>query len=121
MGDHNMAVVDGRNIPLVDLKEVFELAKILNSSVENNQQVLEKNGQNSAKSLKAKDELVVLVKMGNEMGGIIVDSILSEQEIIVKPFSSVLKNIKSFSGSTILGNGKVVLILDVVNILKNIK
>jgi two-component system chemotaxis sensor kinase CheA len=121
MGDHNMAVVDGRNIPLIDLKEVFQLAEILADKMDKT--VLEKASAPNAreKGKKDKESLVVLVKMGTEMGGILVDKILSEQEIIVKPFSSVLKNIKSFSGSTILGNGRVVLILDVMNILKKAK
>lgn len=121
MADHNMAVVDGRNVPLVDLKDVFQMAEVLSGDKDVAKNPIEDIKEDVELSTKGKDALVVLVKKGTEIGGIVVDSIVSEQEIIVKPFSSVLKNIKSFSGSTILGNGKVVLILDVVNLLKKIK
>jgi two-component system, chemotaxis family, sensor kinase CheA len=63
---------------------------------------------------------VVLTKISNQMMGLIVDELLREQEIIVKPFSSVLKQSKGFSGVTILGNGQTVPILDIEGVLANL-
>jgi two-component system chemotaxis sensor kinase CheA len=45
--------------------------------------------------------------------GLVVDSVLSQQDILVKPVSETLKGLKGISGATILGDGQVVLVLDV--------
>jgi two-component system chemotaxis sensor kinase CheA len=44
--------------------------------------------------------------------GLVVDSLADPEEIVVKPLSSVLKQIGLFSGATVLGNGEMALILD---------
>ncbi|MDM8549163.1 chemotaxis protein CheW [Desulfobacterales bacterium HSG2] len=61
---------------------------------------------------------ILVVKHGTSRFGLIVDSIESTEEIVVKPLPRYLKKMKSFSGVSILGNGKVSLILDVAGILK---
>ncbi|HEX4577567.1 MAG TPA: chemotaxis protein CheA [Edaphobacter sp.] len=45
--------------------------------------------------------------------GLVVDDLMSPEEIVVKPLSLVLREIGSFSGATVLGNGTLALILDV--------
>jgi len=45
--------------------------------------------------------------------GLVVDSVLSQQDIMVKPLSETLKGLRGISGATILGDGQVVLVLDV--------
>ena len=55
---------------------------------------------------------VVVCKNGNQNLGIIVSAISDSEEIVVKPLSGHLKNIRFFSGNTILGDGRVILILD---------
>jgi two-component system chemotaxis sensor kinase CheA len=45
--------------------------------------------------------------------GLVVDSVLRQQDILVKPLSETLKGLKGVSGATILGDGQVVLVLDV--------
>jgi len=44
---------------------------------------------------------------------LVVDSVLRQQDILVKPISDTLKSVKGISGATILGDGQVVLVLDV--------
>jgi len=44
---------------------------------------------------------------------LVVDSVLRQQDILVKPLSETLKGLKGISGATILGDGQVVLVLDV--------
>ncbi len=61
---------------------------------------------------------ILVIKHGSSRFGIIADSIESTEEIVVKPLPRYLKKIKCFSGVTILGNGKVSLILDVAGILR---
>lgn len=60
------------------------------------------------------DELtVVVVKKGDRQAGLIVNDLIGQQEIVIKPLGRFLSNIKYLAGATILGNGKISLILDV--------
>ena len=63
------------------------------------------------------DFSVVIVEGRTKSIGLVVDSVLGEQDIVVKPLGSFIKKVKGIAGATILGDGRVVLILDVVNIL----
>jgi two-component system, chemotaxis family, sensor kinase CheA len=55
---------------------------------------------------------VVVTQVGNQIFGAIVDSVFHTEEIVIKPMSSKLRNIAVFSGTTILGDGSVIMILD---------
>ena len=59
--------------------------------------------------------IVVLQADGHQFG-LVVDGIHDSKDIVVKPLGKHLKGITAFSGATILGDGKVALILDVVGI-----
>jgi two-component system chemotaxis sensor kinase CheA len=62
----------------------------------------------------SQDELfVVIVHMGEHRAGIIVDTLIGQQEIVIKSMGKLLAGIKVIAGATILGNGQVALILDV--------
>jgi two-component system, chemotaxis family, sensor kinase CheA len=50
--------------------------------------------------------------------GLAVDSVLRQQDILVKPLNGVLKGIRGISGATILGDGQVVLVIDVGQFVK---
>lgn len=60
-----------------------------------------------------KELLVVIVKKGERLAGMIVDELIGQQEIVIKSIGKYIKNHKIISGATILGNGEVALILDV--------
>lgn len=60
----------------------------------------------------ASDIFVVVLKVGNNRYGLIVNDILDLEEIVVKPLSSYLKECKCYSGATIMGDGRVAMILD---------
>src|SRR5262249_22307659 len=62
---------------------------------------------------------VAVVKVGMQRLGLIVDALLNTEEIVVKPMHSVLKSLRCFSGGTILGDGRVALILDVEGIARH--
>lgn len=61
---------------------------------------------------------VVIVHMGNQRAGIIVDTLIGQQEIVIKSLGKLLAGIKVIAGATILGNGQVALILDVGSIIQ---
>lgn len=58
------------------------------------------------------EAFIVVSQVGNYTFGIIVDKIYDAEEIVVKPVSSLLRDIAIFAGNTILGDGSVIMILD---------
>lgn len=63
---------------------------------------------------------VVVVSYSNRLVGLIVDKLLQQKEIVEKALSNPVDENDLFSGATILGNGNVCLVLDVVTILSNL-
>ncbi len=59
---------------------------------------------------------IVVLNAGGNLFGLVVDSISDSEEIVVKPLGSHLKHIPTFAGTTLMGDGRVALILDVVGI-----
>jgi two-component system chemotaxis sensor kinase CheA len=96
VGDAEFYRLRGEILPLIRLSEVLNLKPL--------------NGTKTAGT-----NIVVLVGIGKQFG-LIVDGIIDTEEIVVKPMSKHLKNIHLFAGATIMGDGKVALILDVVNL-----
>lgn len=65
-------------------------------------------------SAEEKDSLiVVIVRKGDKLAGIIVDNLFGQQEIVIKSLGKYIHGNKVISGATILGDGEVALILDV--------
>jgi two-component system chemotaxis sensor kinase CheA len=61
---------------------------------------------------------VLVLKTATKIFGLVVDVIYDEEEILVKPIPSYFKESKSYSGATIMGDGKIAMILDVEGILE---
>lgn len=76
-------------------------------------------------STKAKDnsdmETVLIAEVGDSRVAIRVDDVIGQQEIAIKALDRLLKGIRGFSGATILGNGKITLILDVNSLVEDLK
>ena len=122
MADNEVAVIDGMKVPIIRLKTIFNLDKY---KLNKEQFLWQRKGfkaENKEVIQDRKDTvLVVLVRKEEEIIGLVVDNLLSEQEIIVKPLSPVLRDINGFSGSTILGDGSTILILDIANLINGDK
>lgn len=68
---------------------------------------------------KQQEELfIVIVHMGDNKAGIVVDNLIGQQEIVIKSLGKLLAGIKVIAGATILGNGQVALILDIGSLLQ---
>lgn len=63
-------------------------------------------------------KFVIIVNVGDKTVGLLVDSLMGQQEIVIKPLGKTLKDLNQYIGATILGNGLVTLILDVGAIIE---
>jgi len=81
----------GTVIPLIRLNEVLDI-----------------------ESTKSPDEnlLVIIVKKGDKLAGLVVDELMGQQEIVIKSLGKYINKTKIISGATILGDGEIALILD---------
>jgi two-component system, chemotaxis family, sensor kinase CheA len=62
---------------------------------------------------------VVVVRSGEHRAGLVVDTLLGEFQTVIKPLGKMFNRVKCISGSSILGNGEVALILDVPTLLQH--
>jgi chemotaxis protein histidine kinase CheA len=66
--------------------------------------------------LEAQNVNIVVLRADDRIFGLVVDEINDTEEIVVKPLSKQLKSINTYAGATIMGDGKVALILDVLGL-----
>jgi two-component system chemotaxis sensor kinase CheA len=96
---HNQKVIDfrGKVVPLLFLKDLFEVP-----------------------SVKENDAFysVVIVRKGDKMAGLVVDSFIGQQEVVLKSLGNYLSGAFAISGATILGDGEVALIVDCNALIK---
>ena len=97
---HNQKVIDfrGKVVPLIFLDEIFDVPR--------------------AESKDDEYHSVVIVRKGDKLAGLVVDTFIGQQEIVLKSLGNYLTNIFAISGATILGNGKVALIIDCNALMK---
>jgi two-component system chemotaxis sensor kinase CheA len=65
----------------------------------------------------SEEEAVMVVRVGGQRIGIVVDGFRERLEVIVKPLEGVLEGMRGFSGTALLGDGNVLLILDLQEVL----
>lgn len=100
-----------KNISIVFLKDLFKIDSLKTFSV---------NGvlQESYNEIDEDKKLdILVVSNANKYVGFVVDKLLQQKEIVEKTLSKPLDNIELVSGVTILGNGNVCMVLDVVSIV----
>jgi two-component system, chemotaxis family, sensor kinase CheA len=61
---------------------------------------------------------VLVTEVGEIRVGLLVDEVLGQQEIAIKSLGAMLKGVKGFSGVTILGDGRIAMVLDVPTLLQ---
>ena len=91
-----------RLLPLIDLAEVLGVA---DSEPEN------PDGRTS---------FVVVMQQANQLFGVIVNEVFDTEEIVVKPLSGAISDVRNFSGATILGDGSVIMIIDPASVFKSV-
>lgn len=86
-------VLRGQIIPIIRLGEVLSVPKTDDTEKD--------------------DIFVVVVHIGDRKAGIVVDDLIGQQEIVIKTLGKLLVGLKVISGATVLGDGRVAMILDV--------
>jgi two-component system chemotaxis sensor kinase CheA len=91
----HLAHVRGQIVPYIRLRENFMI-----------------NGDTPA------IEQIVIINIDGHRVGLVVDNVIGEHQTVIKSLGNVYKNIKGISGATILGDGKVALILDIQKLVQ---
>ncbi|HIK26800.1 MAG TPA: Hpt domain-containing protein [Oscillatoriaceae cyanobacterium M7585_C2015_266] len=63
----------------------------------------------------------IIIKVGEERLGLIVDALLDEQDVVLKPQSKLLKRVRNIAGATILGTGEVCMVLNPQDLIKSVR
>jgi len=66
-------------------------------------------------------EHLVIIKVNNNRVGILVDEVIGDLQVVIKPLGRIYQNAKGISGATILGDGSVALIVDVPQLINMVK
>ncbi len=103
-------IVDNTPVPLVDLRErlKFHSSQVAKTS----------ETEISIKPRDYQNEIVILWRKGTRSLGFLVDDLLGERDVVMKPIQHLLTQIGAFAGATVLEGGKVVLIIDPMNFLE---
>ncbi len=116
--DQEMAMVEGEDIPMVRLDTLFGMQKKQVSIFLSEEEVeTRKNKLNAELMVIAKRENLLGSEAGPALVGLMVDELLSKQDIVVKPLKGTLKQSKGFAGVTLLGDGRPALILDIATLI----
>ena len=102
-GKQGAGLEDFYGVPVFRLRKKIVPLLLLNQQLDLSQHMPEKN---------AVVHIAILQSAGVRFG-LLVDEVLNIQEVVVKPLGPVFKGIPHFAGATILGDGRVALILDI--------
>lgn len=93
--DRQVTVIRGEIIPIAKLWDVLELPHDKENGTYN----------------------TVIVRIGNRKYGLAVDTLIGQEDIVIKSLGKIFSDVRIFSGGAILGDGSIALILDVANIV----
>lgn len=99
VGGLPMVQLRGNTLPLISLQEKFGLP---------------------AEEADSSEVCVVVVGFGDKALGLIVDELRGQQEVVIKSLGDFLNNLPGIAGATILGDGKVTLILDIGSLIQDV-
>jgi two-component system chemotaxis sensor kinase CheA len=109
----------GKLLPLVSLSEVLRIdERVLQAEdgLTATGHAREGSGATAENGARARAMNILVLKVGSNRYGLIVEKLLNNEEIVVKPLSGYLKECKHYAGSTIMGDGRVAMILDAAGI-----
>jgi len=103
--DVEVAVVNEQDIPLIRLDKLFS------------SQFFDLLGAMRGRESRESEVIIIVKKEDKPVAGLVVDELMSGQEIVIKPLTGTLRQSKGFVGITILGDGRPALILDITTLI----
>lgn len=117
-------------LPLAGVNEIFHLDLAKTNIVDGQLTIVVRNKaiplfylehwlvKGSNKKLRREQGHVVIVQIGSQQVGFVVDSLIGQEEVVIKPLDNLLQGTPGMAGATITSDGGIALILDVPNLLK---
>ncbi|RMP74411.1 Chemotaxis sensor histidine kinase CheA [Pseudomonas syringae pv. atrofaciens] len=115
--------------PLVNVNEIFHLNLSTTNVVDGQEVVIVRDKAlplfylkrwlvSSAAHEEQREGHVVILTVGTQRIGFVVDQLVGQEEVVIKPLGKMLQGTPGMSGATITGDGRIALILDVPSMLK---
>ncbi|MBD1590119.1 chemotaxis protein CheA [Pseudomonas typographi] len=116
--------------PLVSVNEIFHLDLSRTNVVDGQEVVIVRDKalplfylkrwlvNNAASAEQQREGHVVILSVGTQRIGFVVDQLVGQEEVVIKPLGKMLQGTPGMSGATITGDGRIALILDVPSMLK---
>ncbi|WP_460153774.1 chemotaxis protein CheA [Pseudomonas sp. S2_B07] len=115
--------------PLVNVNEIFHLDLSTTNVVDGQEVVIVRDKAlplfylkrwlvSSAAHEEQREGHVVILSVGTQRIGFVVDQLVGQEEVVIKPLGKMLQGTPGMSGATITGDGRIALILDVPSMLK---
>ncbi|MEE8168452.1 MAG: chemotaxis protein CheA [Candidatus Hydrothermarchaeales archaeon] len=114
-------------IPMVNVNKIIDVVPKDIKSIRNQEVIklyneiipLIRNLYNARMQEENEESLsVMIIERGTKKVGLVVDRVISQQEVVIKSLGTALGEVRGFSGATILGDGRVALILDTASIFE---
>ena len=118
-------------LPLSNVSEIFELNSKKLSIVDGRQVVLNRGkappifylrnwllNEVDITEFDLQNSQVIMVQIANSLVGLVVDQVIGQEEVVIKPLGAMLHGLPGMAGSTITGDGNIAIILDVQGMLK---
>lgn len=126
LGDRKFA------LPLSNVSEIFELSSKKTRFVDGKEVVMNRgkappvfhlrkwllNGSAHLEPM-GENPQVIMVQVANNSVGLVVDQVIGQEEVVIKPLGALLHGLPGMAGSTITGDGNIAIILDVQGLLKH--
>ncbi|MFM2478315.1 chemotaxis protein CheA [Celerinatantimonas sp. MCCC 1A17872] len=118
-------------LPLTSVNEIFHLDLTKTNVVDGQETVIVRNKpiplfylqswliRNHPKGSKPKDGHVVVVQVNTLQVGFVVDSLIGQEEVVIKALDQLLHGTPGMAGATITSDGRIALILDIPSLLKH--
>ncbi|MEW6444911.1 MAG: chemotaxis protein CheA, partial [Pseudomonadota bacterium] len=129
-----MVVVNNRKyaMPLGNVNEIFEMEGKATNTVDGQRTITVRNRALPLFDLRrwmaihgetaCADEMgaqIVMIQIGAQNIGVIVDRVLGQEEVVIKPLGDLLHGLPGFAGATITGDGHIALIFDLPGLLRH--
>lgn len=118
-------------LPLSNVSEIFELNSKKLNIVDGRQVVLNRGkappifylrnwllNEVDKTEFDIQNSQVIMVQIANSLVGLVVDQVIGQEEVVIKPLGAMLHGLPGMAGSTITGDGNIAIILDVQGLLK---